>query len=227
MSDVGTAEHGDPAGVTHDAWGGLLPRPMPDTAASGEVDRSAPAVEMPQLPGAPDHWTPEQEAAFRRFHRDCAEKFLLYAEGKLPNRFDAEDAVHSTFEVVVRIWPRVRAMEYPASYTWRVLKSRIADLYREGSRIGPVDDEQLIAELDRHPGGDPGTELVNLMALQEVIRELPDRQQETLMLDALGIPVEQIAELMGIKEESARMNLKRARARLKRCLGAPGGWRRK
>lgn len=223
MSEVGTAEHGDPVGMTRDAWGRLLPQPVSGIARSDV----GPAVEMPRLPGAPGHWTPEQEAAFRRFHWDFAERFLLYAEGKLPSRFDAEDAVHSTFEVVVRIWPRVSQMEFPAAYAWRVLKNRIADLYREGSRIGPVDDERLQAELDRYPGGDPGTELVNLMALQEAIRDLPDRQQEALVLDALGLPVEQVAEVMGIKEESARMYLKRARARLKRCLGAPGGRRRK
>ncbi|MFD7557418.1 hypothetical protein ACFV9E_23125 [Streptomyces sp. NPDC059835] len=102
MSEVGTAEHGDPVGMTPDAWGQLLPQPLPCTAGKGGVGATASPVEMPRLPEAPG-WTPEQQTAFRRFHRQFAEKFLLYAEGKLPNRCDAEDAVNSTFEVVVRI----------------------------------------------------------------------------------------------------------------------------
>ncbi|MGW4506894.1 RNA polymerase sigma factor [Streptomyces sp. NPDC004436] len=180
---------------------------------------------MPPPPGAPDHWTPEQEAAFRRFHQNFAPRFLRYAETKLPNQHDAEDAVHSTFEVVVRDWPRVTGMEHPTSYAWKILKNRIADLHRAHSRIGPVDDERLTAELDRNPGGDPGCEIVNLLALQEAVQDLPDRQQEALFLEALGWSLLEAAELMGIKEESAGMNLKRARARLKRRLEAQNGRR--
>ncbi|MGW6570432.1 RNA polymerase sigma factor [Streptomyces sp. NPDC054975] len=226
MSEVGTAEHGDPAGFTRDAWGSLPIQPASGVAGVRGDSGSVP-VPLPRLQGAPEHWTPEQEEGFRRFHQEYAEKLLLYADGKLPSRFDAEDAVHSTFEVVVRIWPKVMAMEFPAAYAWRVLKNRIADLYRKGSRIEPVDDERLQGALDRHPAGDPGTEVVDLMSLQGEIRELPDRQQEALVLEALGLPIGQVAELMGIKEESARMYLKRARARLKRRLGTHAGRGRK
>ncbi|MFE5560326.1 RNA polymerase sigma factor [Streptomyces sp. NPDC056544] len=223
MSEVGTAEHGDPAGMTHGPWKRLLPQAVTGLAGTGGARGAAPAVEMPRAPGTPGDWSSDQYAAFRFLHGQLAARFVLFAQARLPNRFDAEDVVHATFEEVMRIWPRVAAMKSPAGYVWRVLKSRIATLQRTGGRIVPVDDERLLAEDDRCAAGDPGTEVVNLMALQEVIRELPERQQEALVLESLGVPLKEVAELMGIKEESAQMNLKRARARLKRYLEAPGG----
>ncbi|KJY31627.1 sigma-70 family RNA polymerase sigma factor [Streptomyces katrae] len=228
MSDVGTAEHDDPAGATRDTWGRHLSHPASEPVGMPHVirDGSVPLVPVPPQPEAPDHWTPEQVARFQEYHERYAEKFLWYADARLPSRFDAEDAVHSTFEYVVEQWPRVTTMEFPSAYGWTVLRSRIADLHREGSRIGPVDDERLQEEIGQRPVGDHGEEIVNLMSLLEEIRELPERQEQALVLDALGVPVEEMAELMGIKEESARMNLKRAKARLKRRLDAEG-WRRK
>ncbi|MFF4323827.1 RNA polymerase sigma factor [Streptomyces sp. NPDC001568] len=220
MSEVGTAEHGDPAGMTRDVWGRLLPQPVPAARNGGAPGEASALDELPLLPEAPAHWTPEQEAAFQRLHRRHSQRFFLFARGKLLNRCDAEDAVHSAFEYMVKHWPRLSETENPGAYAWRVLKSRIADLQRAGRRIIPVDDEQLLAMGKGCPGGDPGTEVVDLMALEGVIQQFPQRLQEALELERLNVPLREVAELMGIKEESAQMNLKRARARLRRELEA-------
>ncbi|WP_051779492.1 sigma-70 family RNA polymerase sigma factor [Streptomyces sp. NRRL S-241] len=219
---MGTAEHDDPAGMTRDAWGRLLPQSAP-AAGSGCAGGAASAVELPGPPKAPVTWTPEQDAGFARFYRRYAGAFFLFARGELPNRCDAEDAVNSAFSYMLQHWPRLATTENPGAYAWKVLKSKIADQRRAARRFVPVDDAQLLELRDQPPGGDPGTELVNLMALQAVIRSFPERLQEALVLEQLGVPLREVAELMGIKEESARMNLKRARARLKRALEAPSG----
>lgn len=200
MSDVDTAEHGDARGAARDPWGRLIP--------------------MPRLPHAPGHWTAEEEAAFRAFHKMFGSKFAKYAQRQLGNRFDAEDAVHITFEVVVRIWPEVAAMEYPASYAWKVLKNRIADVLRDRARVSPVEDDRLAEELDRRVlGTDPAERAAVRLSVEEALRRLPERQREAVVLHRMvGMSTQETAEVMGVEEDSVRMYLKRAKSRLTRLL---------
>ncbi|MEV7442826.1 sigma-70 family RNA polymerase sigma factor [Streptomyces sp. NPDC091204] len=169
---------------------------------------------------APGHWSAREERRFREFHEAFGSKFARYAERQLGNRFDAEDAVHITFEVVVRIWPQVVAMEYPASYAWRVLKNRIADVLRERARVSPVEDDRLAEELDRQVlGTDPAERAAVRLSVEEALRRLPERQREAVVLHRMvGMSTEETAEVMGVKEDSVRIHLKRAKARLTRLL---------
>ncbi|MFB7810775.1 RNA polymerase sigma factor [Streptomyces virginiae] len=196
MNDVDTAEHGDPMGAARDAFGRLTP--------------------MPRLPHAPGYWTATEEEGFRRFHDTFGVMFLSYADRQLRNRFDAEDAVHTTFEVVVKIWPQVMGMEFPASYAWKVLKHRIADLQRDRLRVSPTEDVRLGEELDRDAAA---TDPYGHVSVEDALRRLPERQREAVVLRRLvGMTTAQTAEVMGVKEDSVRIHLKRAKTRLTRIL---------
>ncbi|MDR1203804.1 MAG: sigma-70 family RNA polymerase sigma factor [Tannerellaceae bacterium] len=142
-------------------------------------------------------------------------QLFFYAQRLLDDLEDAEDVIQ---EVFLKLWyMRNELNDYnsvPAlsvQITKRLCLNRIKTRQRrqEGlDTVNPVSDlltpETLLEQKD------------NLMQVMRIIDRLPSLQQTILRMRHVdGIEVEEIAELTGSTPEAVRMNLSRARKKVK------------
>ena len=152
----------------------------------------------------------------------CHEKLMWYLALKLTERVpDAEDVVNMACEKLIRQIETLRALEECALRQYIVLtvRSAAADFYRmrkretgnaqmvgedEWSRISSQEDleEETIRMMDKE-------------ALGAAVGKLSERDARLLSYKYLDeLPVKEIARLMNVDQESVRVLLRRARARL-------------
>ena len=144
------------------------------------------------------------------------------------NHADAWDCVQETFLEAVKIDRREPVRNWPALLR-RLATVRALDLlrarYRQRSRRSPgVDPGQAIS---REPNPSCQAEASELAdRLRVAVGQLPRRQAEVFCLSCFEqMTSEEVAQQVGISPTAARMQLSRARRRLKRLLqlsrGAP------
>ena len=130
------------------------------------------------------------------------------------DRERARDAAQEALSRAYRDWSKVQRMDHPAAWVRRVLVNLLTD---EGRR-------------DRHrdrtesPHGEPWHEDAppSDSPLLAAIRQLPIRQRTAVVLHYLDdLPVEQVADAMGVAVGTVKATLHQARTTLARELGAP------
>ncbi|MFG2963310.1 MULTISPECIES: sigma-70 family RNA polymerase sigma factor [unclassified Streptomyces] len=128
----------------------------------------------------------------------------------------AEDVVQEAFVRALDRWPRIQAYDVPELWVRRVainlavseirrLRRRAAALLRLGAQR-PQPQPQLTAQT---------------AGVAEMLRRVPVNQRPVLLLhDVLDLPIEQVAEELGLPVSTVRGRLARARANLARHLAA-------
>ncbi|GHH06085.1 RNA polymerase sigma factor [Streptomyces lanatus] len=157
----------------------------------------------PAFPGVPDHPTnlgqmsklPLDFEAFHRMHRAA---FVTWATTYLNHTADAEEAVDSAFEQVLMVWPEVLGKESPAAYAWQVLKYRTIDMARARGRREVPADTAAFDSIALHEPADPIGQLEESIDLFQVIRALPAKQQDVIVLLAGGYSTREIADHLGL-----------------------------
>ncbi|MCX4662099.1 MULTISPECIES: sigma-70 family RNA polymerase sigma factor [Streptomyces] len=165
---------------------------------------------MPQAP-------PLDFSAFHQMHRPA---YLRYARAFLRNRADAEEAVDAAFEKLLRKWPQVLRSDSPDRYAWAVLRNHVAD-HNRGRRpeTQPL-DEAAFDTVALRTSSDPIAQLEESLTLMRAVRQLPDRQQDvTVLRYLLDLPVDRIADELGISQAAVRSTDRHARRRLREILG--------
>ncbi|MFG3344086.1 sigma-70 family RNA polymerase sigma factor [Streptomyces sp. NPDC048018] len=189
-----------------------------------ETEESDGAVHLPRCPAPMAGWTPALHESYWAFHARWHDDFFAYAHVDLRSEAGALAAVDTTFQDLMRQWPRVSVMEKPAAYAWTVLKKRIIDQGRRRRRTPiPVDDDVLGGLLDERSGGiDPFDTLVENLALHDAIARLPERQREAVRhCYLLGRTSAEAAEILDVDAATIRSHLNRAKRRLARELRMP------
>lgn len=142
-------------------------------------------------------------------------KLMMYAQQFLKDTEEAEDIIQ---EVFLKLWCTRDALhQYNSIYALSVTITQHLCLnrlkVRQRSQQMPV-GVQIISEILP-----PDIELIqkdDVGQLMRIINCLPDLQQAILRMKHIeGLEVEEIAELTGSKPEAIRMNLSRARKRVK------------
>lgn len=142
-------------------------------------------------------------------------KLQYIAYTMLGDEEDAEDAVQ---EILLRLWSNLQALETydnPAAFATTMLKNYCLDKIRLGKTKESL---EIIANLE-YSTENPyvllerkNTETI----LKEIISRLPELQRIILqMKDIEDYNIEEIAEITGSKIEAIRMNLSRARKRVR------------
>ena len=121
----------------------------------------------------------------------------------LSGELDASrDATDEAFVRALARWPRVRKMESPGGWTYRVALNELRRLLRGRTRSAGVPVERPVV-----PETDPD--------LWDLVRRLPERQRLAVVLRYVAdLPEQTIAEVMGITRSTAASTLTQARARL-------------
>lgn len=175
---------------------------MSHRASPGE----SPAEERRSLRAVPDTF----DEFFRTEYPRLA-KALLLVSG---DAREAEDLVQEAMVRTLERWDRVRAMDSPAGYVYRVAVNLYRRRLRRRARepVGPIEERTL---------PDPGELAGSRDAVRRALRSLsPDQRVALVLVEWLGLSPEQAGTVLGIKPASVRGRLHRARRALQQRPGA-------
>jgi RNA polymerase sigma-70 factor (ECF subfamily) len=130
------------------------------------------------------------------------------------NRHDAEDAVQ---DALLNIWKKREwdAVENPEAYCFRTVRNVALD------KIALKDRQEAWDDRYDHPdAGLSAQERIEqeerLRMLEQFLRQLPEKQRTVFQLrEVEELNYKQIAEIMNISEEQVKVNLFRARQKIK------------
>lgn len=127
----------------------------------------------------------------------------------------AEDIVQDVSERVWRARDTVLQSEHPKAYICRMAHNLAIDCVRQRGRERGIALEGVAVE-----DGNSESNIRDMVALtRKIISQLPDKQQLIIHLrDVEGYEFEEIAQIAECDETSVRMNLSRARKRVREEL---------
>lgn len=132
---------------------------------------------------------------------------------------DSHLAEDVTQDVFAKVWQQREAVlgsEHPRAYTCRIAHNLAIDRLRHRER----ERSFVIGEIDRPNYTNADVDTSDMVALtKRFISELPDKQRIAIHLrDVEGYELEEIAQILEVDEASVRVNLSRARKRIKEQL---------
>lgn len=143
------------------------------------------------------------------------DKLFHIAQKILVEEEDAEDAVQ---EVLLKLWHTRDSLDKydsAAAFATTVTKNHCLDKLRVKKQIDSLDDTHQMRETNDNPYLQlerKNTEEV----LRKIIEQLPQLQQAIIrMKDMEEYEVEEIAEITGTKVDAVRVNLSRARKKVR------------
>jgi RNA polymerase sigma-70 factor (ECF subfamily) len=145
------------------------------------------------------------------------QSLFLVALKMLQNREDAEDAVQETLLRLWNIRRRLDTVSNTAAFAMQTAKNICIDRLRTDRQTTEISDFHLGAN-EKTPHLQ--TETKDLITIiQTIIEKLPELQKITIkMRDIDGYEIEKIAEITGTNISAVRMNLSRARKKVKECF---------
>lgn len=131
---------------------------------------------------------------------------LLLATGDFDT---ARDATDEAFTRAVGSWDRVRAMESPTGWTYRVALNVVRRVHRRRSLEQRLLRRQVVEHVVPGPAGEAW----------DVVRELPPRQRTVVVLrHVAGLTQVEIADALGLSRSTVASTLDDAHRRLGRLL---------
>jgi RNA polymerase sigma factor (sigma-70 family) len=147
--------------------------------------------------------------AFFEAQRTDVYRFLLATAGPT----DADDCFQETWISALRAYPRLRGAENLRGWVLKIAQNKAIDAHRARSRR-PVPVEAV-----PEPVGARGVApeaLDDEPELWEAVRELPPKQRTAVYCrSVLGMPYDELAELLDSSEEAARRNVHEGLKRLR------------
>ena len=130
---------------------------------------------------------------------------------------EAEDIVQDALERGWRLRDAVMESEHPRAYICRIAHNLAVDRVRHKSRERAF---EISGDSERHSDGERSIDIGNIASLtMALINTLPDKQRITIhMRDVEGYELSEIADIIDSDEASVRMNLSRARKRIREEL---------
>jgi RNA polymerase sigma factor (sigma-70 family) len=145
------------------------------------------------------------------------EKLYRFALRILANEIDAEDVVQETF---VKVWQKseqLEGIENKEAWCMTVARNLAIDKIRARKKVMSSDIDGFHFLSDHHPTPDRRMEnQESLNLVMDKLNSLPEHQREIIHLrDIEGYTYKEIGEMTGYSEEQVKVNLFRARQKLK------------
>lgn len=157
--------------------------------------------------------------AFRELvgHYDAGLRALAYR--LLGDRHRMDDVLQDAYLKAYRALPSFRGDASPGTWLYRITYNACIDELRRRRNVVQLPLER--AEDHPDPHGDVGARAGDRAVLAQALDTLPpDQRAVVLLVDAKGFDYADAAAVLGIPEGTVRSRLSRARARLRRALGA-------
>lgn len=149
---------------------------------------------------------------FTVFYRDCYRRTVAHVFAVVGDLREAEEISQEAFIRALDRWPTVAGYDAPEAWLRRVafnlaLNARRRSQHRLAVLIGRGRPELVVPPVS-----------VEHLALAEALRTLPMRYRAVLVLHYLiGLPVQDVADELGLPEGTVKTRLRRGRAALS-CL---------
>jgi len=156
-----------------------------------------------------------EQAQFKREILPLRERLLSYAERLLENKSDAEDIIQ---EVFLKLWHmRDELSNYANIDALSVTITKHLCLNRLKVNCRNREDLNGLVLIDKNISPEEQLEQKDHVAqVMRIIDQLPGLQQAVLKMKHLdGLEIDEIAALTGSTPEAVRMNLSRARKKVK------------
>lgn len=187
-------------------------------------DRSVTTVRVPPPPSSvkgermqsvgPDAAPGDFASFVARHHRRLVGAVAVHCDRGL-----AEEAVQEALVRTADRWDRVRLMEAPAGWTYRVARNLATSALRRR-----VLERRLRHRLDRGDAIHHDPDTPARLAVRGALRALPEGQREAVVLvDLLGFTTPAAADHLGRTPDAIRGLLERGRAALRRSLSDDHG----
>jgi RNA polymerase sigma-70 factor (ECF subfamily) len=168
--------------------------------------------------------------------QDHGDVLFRYALARVRDRAVAEEVVQETFLAALKGKDQFKGQASERTWLVGILKHKLMDYFRKGSRESPVTDLISSEEspedfFDRNGkwkiepgawGSDPADVLEKKefwKTLKECMAGLPRRLADVFSLREFeGLETEEIRNLMGLSPTNLNVQLYRARVRLARCM---------
>jgi RNA polymerase sigma factor (sigma-70 family) len=140
--------------------------------------------------------TPPPFQALLDAHRGDVYRFLVASVGPL----DADDCFQETWIAALRAYPRVKRADNLRAWLLRIAQRKAIDAHRARARrpspSGSLPEQAAPVEQDGRP------------ELWAALRRLPHKQRTAVFCrSVLGMPYDELAELLGSSQEAARRNV--------------------
>jgi RNA polymerase sigma factor (sigma-70 family) len=145
-------------------------------------------------------------------------KLFRLAKRLLEDHEDAQDVVQ---EVFIKLWnQRGKLDEYRSVEALAVVMTRNMCLDKLKAKKYPVENlENIQAEIQDFSSEPPADLSEVVSRIREIIRTLPEQQKTIMQLrDIEGYDFEEIAGMLNMNENAVRVNLSRARKRVRDIL---------
>ena len=156
-----------------------------------------------------------EQTQFKKEILPLRERLILYAERMLENKSDAEDIVQ---EVFLKLWLMRDELSNYASVD-ALSVTMVKHLCINRLKVNHREQEDLngLIFIDENLSPDEQLEQKDSVAqVMRIIDRLPDLQQAVLRMKHIeGLEIDEIATLTGSAPEAIRMNLSRARRKVK------------
>jgi RNA polymerase sigma factor (sigma-70 family) len=133
-------------------------------------------------------------------HRGDVYRFLVTQVGPV----DADDAFQETWISALRAYPRLKNADNLRGWLLRIAQRKAIDAHRaRGRRPMPSDSLPETAAAPTAPAPEDGEP-----ALWAAVRGLPPKQRAAVFCrSVLGMPYDELAEVLGCSPEAARRNV--------------------
>lgn len=187
----------------------------------------AEAQQLDRVVGAADEIFQMDGQTFRPFYERTARPLWSYIYRTSGNATLADDLMQETYYRFLRVRFPEMDQEYMKNYLFRIATNLLRDHWRHTKLEPPVPVEREGNQGIEHGQADQSSGGEREMQLQsdvtQVMRNLKPREREMLWLAYVeGSSHREIADVVGLKEQSVRSLLFRARNKLARLLRRQG-----
>ncbi len=164
--------------------------------------------------------TAEEKSKFEELYITYKQDMFKMAMGILKSDFEAEDAVHEAFMIVVKKLSKISQINCPSTHAYlliivknialKMLKQKKREVADSGSLLGVVDDTDIENEIISR---------LSVEELEIILRKLPEDYYNVLFMKMyMDFNISDIAESLGITYENAKKRLSRAKNKFKEIL---------
>lgn len=159
--------------------------------------------------------TAEDKSKFEELYNLYRQDMYKTAYCILKNHYEAEDAVHEAFMIVVKNINKITQVNCPRTrgYLIIIVKNLALKIYNKRKRTESIDDNENDSDADIE---DYVISRIDCKKLAELLLKLPEEYYQVLYLNVyMELDIADIAVNLGITYENAKKRLQRARNKLR------------
>lgn len=161
--------------------------------------------------------TKGNQEAFRNLFGEYAKRIFVFAKGYLKSNEEAEEVVQEVFMKIWHVRATINTELSFKSYLFKITYNHVREIFLKKNRENSYKHDILDLVIDFDNRTEEKIDYHSLLELVEkLIDKLPPRQKEMIILKKKdGLPVKEIAKILGISPRTAEKHLSEALKRLK------------